>query len=268
MYEPEGWRGAECACTSCDLRTKPAVVFVITKLRMMVRPKNSWKKRLSARFLLRQSERCIDSLQTDTWCKNAKTINSRYSLVVTHPTTNLPAHGLSTAERTGSPVVHVLWSIAKDSVKKADMSFVEAYRVSLHRDDIHKKMPTYHGFHANWLHKAVDDMRKRMRAHLCSSDAVWIPVHALFPVAAYCLECRESIVAAAPVVDEVFCTCSHFRQYLCSRVFASSIHICSDGRPDGVDDVEGECQDGCIGERLEVLRDQGGSVGILFDEAE
>jgi hypothetical protein len=45
--------------------------------------------------------------------KGKKTINSRYSLVVTHPTTNRPAHGLSTAERTGSPVVHVLWSIAK-----------------------------------------------------------------------------------------------------------------------------------------------------------
>jgi hypothetical protein len=44
--------------------------------------------------------------------KRSKTINSRYSLVVTHPTTNRPAHGLSTAERTGSPVFHVLWSIA------------------------------------------------------------------------------------------------------------------------------------------------------------
>jgi hypothetical protein len=44
--------------------------------------------------------------------KDAKTINSRYSLVVTHPTTNLPAHGLSTTERTGSSVFHVLWSIA------------------------------------------------------------------------------------------------------------------------------------------------------------
>ncbi len=45
--------------------------------------------------------------------KQTKTINSRYSLVVTHPTTNRPAHGLSTAERTGSPVFHVLWSIAE-----------------------------------------------------------------------------------------------------------------------------------------------------------
>ncbi|PYI08863.1 hypothetical protein BO78DRAFT_468121 [Aspergillus sclerotiicarbonarius CBS 121057] len=34
----------------------------------------------------------------------------RDSLVVTHPTTNLPACGLSTAERTGSPVLHTLWS--------------------------------------------------------------------------------------------------------------------------------------------------------------
>jgi hypothetical protein len=53
----------------------------------------------------------------------AKTINSRYSLVVTHPTTNLPAHGLSTAERTGSPVFHVLWSIAEDFFKKANIFF-------------------------------------------------------------------------------------------------------------------------------------------------
>ncbi|KAJ5395165.1 uncharacterized protein N7487_009468 [Penicillium crustosum] len=35
---------------------------------------------------------------------------SEDSLVVTHPTTNSPACGLSTAERTGSPVFHTLWS--------------------------------------------------------------------------------------------------------------------------------------------------------------
>ncbi|KAJ5118477.1 hypothetical protein N7526_010114, partial [Penicillium atrosanguineum] len=45
-----------------------------------------------------------------------KTYNSRDSLVVTHPTTNLPACGLSTAERTGSPVLHTLWSYAFGSV--------------------------------------------------------------------------------------------------------------------------------------------------------
>ncbi|KAJ6054183.1 uncharacterized protein N7446_010195 [Penicillium canescens] len=42
--------------------------------------------------------------------KNKKTYNSKDSLVVTHLTTNLPACGLSTAERTGSPVLHTLWS--------------------------------------------------------------------------------------------------------------------------------------------------------------
>ena len=42
--------------------------------------------------------------------KELKTYNSRDSLVVTHPTTNRPACGLSTAERTGSPVFHTLWS--------------------------------------------------------------------------------------------------------------------------------------------------------------
>ncbi|RDK41601.1 hypothetical protein M752DRAFT_267103 [Aspergillus phoenicis ATCC 13157] len=43
--------------------------------------------------------------------KPAISHTSRDSLVVTHPTTNLPACGLSTAERTGSPVFHTLWSL-------------------------------------------------------------------------------------------------------------------------------------------------------------
>jgi hypothetical protein len=64
---------------------------------------------------------CIDLCYAKTVVQKCKTINSRYSLVVTHPTTNLPAHGLSTAERTGSPVFHVLWSIAKDNLKKVDI---------------------------------------------------------------------------------------------------------------------------------------------------
>ncbi|KAJ5415402.1 hypothetical protein N7465_004097 [Penicillium sp. CMV-2018d] len=44
-----------------------------------------------------------------------KTYNSEDSLVVTHPTTNSPACGLSTAERTGSPVFHTLWSVDNPS---------------------------------------------------------------------------------------------------------------------------------------------------------
>ncbi|KAJ5674212.1 hypothetical protein N7462_009651 [Penicillium macrosclerotiorum] len=42
----------------------------------------------------------------------------RDSLVVTHPTTNLPACGLSTAERTGSPVLHTLWSYVLELIEK------------------------------------------------------------------------------------------------------------------------------------------------------
>ncbi len=42
--------------------------------------------------------------------RNAKTYNSRYSLVVTHPTTNLPIYSLSSGERTGSSVFCNLWS--------------------------------------------------------------------------------------------------------------------------------------------------------------
>ncbi|KAJ6184933.1 hypothetical protein N7519_006234 [Penicillium mononematosum] len=40
------------------------------------------------------------------------------SLVVTHPTTNSPACGLSTAERTGSPIFHTLWSYVIEYVWK------------------------------------------------------------------------------------------------------------------------------------------------------
>ncbi|KAJ6054142.1 uncharacterized protein N7446_010154 [Penicillium canescens] len=53
----------------------------------------------------------IQSIQTSKQQKKkTKTYNSKGSLVVTHLTTNLPACGLSTAERTGSPVLHTLWS--------------------------------------------------------------------------------------------------------------------------------------------------------------
>ena len=47
---------------------------------------------------------------THTNKTKTKTYNSEDSLVVTHPTTNSPACGLSTAERTGSPIFHTLWS--------------------------------------------------------------------------------------------------------------------------------------------------------------
>ena len=50
-----------------------------------------------------------------------KTYNSRDSLVVTHPTTNRPACGLSTAERTGSPVLHTLWSYVLDLLEQKYM---------------------------------------------------------------------------------------------------------------------------------------------------
>jgi hypothetical protein len=50
--------------------------------------------------------------------KKTKTYNSWDSLVVTHPTTNQPACGLSMAERTGSPVFHTLWSYVIDKRKE------------------------------------------------------------------------------------------------------------------------------------------------------
>ncbi|KAJ5585773.1 hypothetical protein N7450_005560, partial [Penicillium hetheringtonii] len=57
--------------------------------------------------LTKNPAKLFDKKKTD---KKTKTYNSRDSHVVTHHTTNLPACGLSTAERTGSPVLHTLWS--------------------------------------------------------------------------------------------------------------------------------------------------------------
>ena len=56
------------------------------------------------------------------------TYNSWDSLVVTHPTTNQPACGLSTAERTGSPVFHTLWSYVLDITKQWFTSTRGLYR--------------------------------------------------------------------------------------------------------------------------------------------
>ncbi|UQC80725.1 uncharacterized protein CLUP02_06210 [Colletotrichum lupini] len=50
-------------------------------------------------------------------CKTSKTYNTRYSLVVTDPTTNPALIGLSMGERTGSRVFQWVWSyvVAKRS---------------------------------------------------------------------------------------------------------------------------------------------------------
>jgi hypothetical protein len=47
--------------------------------------------------------------------QKTKTYNSGYSPVVTHLTTNPPVHCLSSAERTGSSVLSVLWSYVKEN---------------------------------------------------------------------------------------------------------------------------------------------------------
>ena len=61
--------------------------------------------------------------------QNQKTYNSRDSLVVTHPTTNRPACGLSTAERTGSPVFHTLWSYVVGMHKH--MAYIDVMKSTL-----------------------------------------------------------------------------------------------------------------------------------------
>ena len=50
--------------------------------------------------------------------RKQKTYNTRYSLVVTDPTTDLALTGLSRGERTGSRVLQWIWSYVLASVDK------------------------------------------------------------------------------------------------------------------------------------------------------
>ncbi len=54
--------------------------------------------------------------------KRTKTINNEDSLLVTDATTNSSACGLSTAERTGSPVLRILWSIVVEYLQLNNIS--------------------------------------------------------------------------------------------------------------------------------------------------
>ena len=60
--------------------------------------------------LARSLDHDADDAKMKTTAKRTKTYNSRCSLVVTDPTTNLPVSGLFTGERTGSEILHYLWS--------------------------------------------------------------------------------------------------------------------------------------------------------------
>ncbi|KAJ5554869.1 hypothetical protein N7461_003339 [Penicillium sp. DV-2018c] len=64
----------------------------------------------------------LNQCQKEKKKAKAKTYNSEDSLVVTHPTTNSPACGLSTAERTGSPIFHTLWSYVVGSAVSSIIS--------------------------------------------------------------------------------------------------------------------------------------------------
>jgi hypothetical protein len=76
--------------------------------------------------------------------------------VVTHPTTNLPAHGLSTAERTGSPVVHVLWSIAeRNCCCLQSILAAEIYAMSPDRGLNHRQALEYPTTRTTTISKAI-----------------------------------------------------------------------------------------------------------------
>ena len=74
----------------------------------------------TSRRMLKIASVCI--IEADTRArikaKKKKTYNSRYSLVVTDPTTNQPLGSLTRGERTGSRVFYQVWSYVEDGAGK------------------------------------------------------------------------------------------------------------------------------------------------------
>ena len=75
--------------------------------------------------------------------KKTKTINSGDSLVVTHPTTNQPARSLSMAERTGSPIFFVLWSIAENYLKYVNIYLLISQGEVVDANDLRAEGPHF-----------------------------------------------------------------------------------------------------------------------------
>ncbi|PTB75402.1 hypothetical protein M440DRAFT_1336096, partial [Trichoderma longibrachiatum ATCC 18648] len=76
--------------------------------------------------------------------KKRKTYNSRCSLVVTHPTTNLPVSGLSMGEQTGPRIFHYLWSyvVERRAVSHDNSRILESWKDEKEGRD---KWSTKHG---------------------------------------------------------------------------------------------------------------------------
>jgi hypothetical protein len=95
-----------CVCISCSRAKKCE-----GKQSRLQCDQRSVKEQERSRVKIDVNHRWLDL--ADPRDQKAKTINIRDSLVVTHPTTSLTAQCFSTAERTGSPIFIVLWSIAR-----------------------------------------------------------------------------------------------------------------------------------------------------------
>ena len=80
----------------------PSINILVLSLLTVV---DSDTQTLYMRFRVRERQLKIE--------KQTKTYNSRYSLVVTHLTTNLPVSCLYMAERTGSLDLKILWSYVR-----------------------------------------------------------------------------------------------------------------------------------------------------------
>ena len=65
----------------------------------------------------------VDKSIKKKMAKKKKTYNSRCSLVVTDPTTNLPVRSLSMGERTGSRIFFYLWSYVTEL--RANLQYID-----------------------------------------------------------------------------------------------------------------------------------------------
>lgn len=125
---------------------------------------------------------------------------------------------------------------------------------------------TYQGFVRNWLHEAVENLRECTRAHPRPSHRIRVPAHAPFPILTHRLQDGHPGLSTTMIVHEVFSADGDLGGAHGGHLFGLAVHVRTDGRPEGVDDVHAEAHEEDVEEILRVQGEDVRQAWMRFDE--
>ena len=99
---------------------------------------------------------------------------------------------------------------------------------------------THQSLVRNGLHKAIQDLGERARADPRPPHRIRIATHTPLPVLADRLQRRQPRLRPAPVVDKVFGAHGDLGRAHGRHFLRLAVHVCTDCRPETVDDVHAE----------------------------